>query len=67
MSLAPPCIKAEDKAAFESRPNIDGRKILRNGQVLPWEGPVQEVFAPIYKVRSERMASVEAVHAVLLS
>jgi len=49
MSLAPPCIKESDKAAFEARPNVDGRKVLRNGQVLPWEGPVQEVFAPIYK------------------
>ena len=38
---------------FEARPMVDGRKILRDGKVLPWEGAVQEVFAPIYKPGSE--------------
>jgi hypothetical protein len=50
-SLAPPVIKPSDQAAYDARPMVDGRKILVDGKVLPWSGAVQEVFAPIYKVR----------------
>jgi len=49
MSLAPPCIKPSDKAAYDAKPFVDGRKFLLNGEVKPWDGPVQEVFAPIYE------------------
>ena len=45
-------IKESDKAAYDSRPMVDGRKILLDGKVLPWDGAVQEVTAPIYKVRA---------------
>ena len=34
------------------QPMVDGRKTLVNGKVEPWNGAVQEVFAPIYKVRN---------------
>jgi len=36
------------EADVANAPMVDGRKILRNGEVLPWNGAVQEVFAPIY-------------------
>lgn len=49
-TLAPPTC---DAAAFESRPFVDGRKTLCNGVVSKWEGAVQEVFAPISKVRRQ--------------
>ena len=49
-TLAPPCIKEADAAAYAAKPMVDGRKFLLNGEVLSWDGPVQEVFAPIYKV-----------------
>ena len=44
-------IKPSDEEAYAARPMVDGRKTLINGKVEPWEGTVQEVFAPIYKVR----------------
>jgi len=47
-SIAPPVV---DAAGYESRPFVDGRKVLLNGKVTEWKGAVQEVFAPIYKVR----------------
>ena len=34
---------------YEARPMVDGRKVLCDGQVTAWTGPVQEVFAPIYE------------------
>ena len=43
-------IKPSDEAAYAARPMVDGRKTLIDGKVEPWEGAVQEVFAPIYKV-----------------
>jgi len=49
MSLAPPQIKESDMAVYEARPMVDGRKVLCDGKVTPWEGSVQEVFAPIYE------------------
>ena len=44
MTLSPPIADAT------APPFVDGRKVLCNGKVEPWTGPVQEVFAPIYKV-----------------
>ena len=48
-SLAPPVIKDSDMGFYEARPMVDGRKVLCDGQVTAWTGPVQEVFAPIYE------------------
>ena len=48
-TIAPPCIRAEDKDAYSSKPFVDGRKFLLNGEVKAWDGPVQEVFAPIFE------------------
>ena len=62
-SLAPPVIKPSDKAAYEARPMVDGRKILLDGKVLPWNGAVQEVFAPIYKVSARSGDHDHARHA----
>jgi len=47
--LAPPQIAASDKEVYAARPMVDGRKVLCNGKVTAWEGPVQEVFAPIFE------------------
>eukprot|EP00967_Tisochrysis_lutea_P056033 scaffold70672_cov26-Tisochrysis_lutea.AAC.2 len=46
-AIAPPVASAAD---LEGRPFVDGRKVLCNGKVTPWDGAVQEVFAPIFKV-----------------
>ncbi|EOD30874.1 hypothetical protein EMIHUDRAFT_456412 [Emiliania huxleyi CCMP1516] len=43
MTLSPPIADAT------APPFVDGRKVLCNGKVEPWTGPVQEVFAPIFK------------------
>lgn len=51
--LAPPVIKPSDMAVYESRPMVDGRKVLLDGKVLPWTGAVAEVTAPIFKPDSE--------------
>ena len=51
MSLEPPVIKESDQKAYDARPMVAGLKTLINGKVEAWEGAVQEVFAPIYKVR----------------
>lgn len=54
MTLQPPVVGPDDMEVYKARPMVDGRKILRNGEVLPWKGDVQEVFAPIYNVRLSR-------------
>jgi hypothetical protein len=42
-ALAPPMIADSDAEVYANRPNVDGRKVLVDGKVLPWDGPVQEV------------------------
>jgi len=53
MTLQPPVVGPDDMEVYKARPMVDGRKILRNGEVLPWKGDVQEVFAPIYNPGTE--------------
>mmetsp|Transcript_3427 Transcript_3427/g.7130 ORF Transcript_3427/g.7130 Transcript_3427/m.7130 type:complete len:531 (-) Transcript_3427:379-1971(-) len=69
-SIAPPTC---DTAACEGRPFVDGRKVLCNGIVSDWEGPVQEVYAPIFKEGTQekiligyqaRMAESDALAAL---
>jgi len=48
-SWAKPCIKEADKAAYADKPFVDGAKILLDGKVLPWEGELQTVYAPIFE------------------
>ena len=36
-------IADSDAEVYANRPNVDGRKILVDGKVLPWDGPAQEV------------------------
>ena len=42
-ALAPPMIADSDAEVYANRPNVDGRKVLVDGKVLPWDGSVQEV------------------------
>merc|ERR1719424_131333 len=51
-ALAPPQIAECDADVYANRPNVDGRKVLVDGKVLPWDGAVQEVFAPIFEAGS---------------
>ncbi|EOD05025.1 glyceraldehyde-3-phosphate dehydrogenase [Emiliania huxleyi CCMP1516] len=74
MTLSPPIADAT------APPFVDGRKVLCNGKVEPWTGPVQEVFAPIYKAagseekvligyqaRMDEAASLKALDAAVAS
>ena len=49
MAIEPPYIGPADQDMYNARPMVDGRKVLCNGTVVKWDGPVHEVFAPIYK------------------
>lgn len=41
-TLAPPQLSKDD-TTMPAKPMVDGRKVLLDGKVLPWEGAVQEV------------------------
>jgi hypothetical protein len=64
MSLAPPEIKASDADVYKSRPMVDGRKVFIDGKVTPWDGEVQEVYAPIYEVREASRADAAGCERV---
>lgn len=45
-----------DTDAWRNRPNIDGAKIFRNGQVIPFKGACIDVTSPIInKLTGQRM------------
>mmetsp|Transcript_26009 Transcript_26009/g.65622 ORF Transcript_26009/g.65622 Transcript_26009/m.65622 type:complete len:558 (-) Transcript_26009:185-1858(-) len=65
-------VKADDPA-YINRPNIDGAKFFVNGEIKPWTGAIQEVYAPIFlegtteKVligRQARMTPKESLEAL---
>ena len=58
MTLSPPIADAT------APPFVDGRKVLCNGKVEPWTGPVQEVFAPIYKVSPPTSPTLALSHTI---
>jgi hypothetical protein len=43
--------------AYINRPNIDGAKFFVNGEIRPWTGKMQEVYAPIFLEGTEEKVS----------